>query len=186
MLETSTWSLYQDVDKPLLKTILAMEKTGVYVNTRTLSHVGEQLDTKIKTSESAIFEHADTKFNIASPQQLSEILFENLKLTPPAKKGKNGFYSTRNEVLEKLDHPIREPLLAHRMLSKLKNTYTDSLKDHVEPKTGRIHAHFLSTQTATGRLACQNPNLQIFLCAHPKGVSFGKLFRLHLAIIYLN
>jgi len=152
--------LFEDVEIPLVSVLAAMEYNGVSLDTALLRKMSGQITRAIETLTEKIYEHAGETFNIDSPKQLSEILFDRLGLTP-IRIGKSG-RSTDAGVLEQLrhEHPVIEPILQHRMLSKLKNTYVDKLGLLINPRTNRVHASFNQTVTATGRLSSSDPNLQ--------------------------
>ncbi|RMF42806.1 MAG: DNA polymerase I, partial [Deltaproteobacteria bacterium] len=158
--ETGQKSLFTDVELPLERLLARMEWTGVRVDSEFLAGLSEEFGARLRQLEDEIFALAGTSFNVASPKQLGEVLFERLKL-PRGKKTKTG-WSTDVEVLGKLaeEHEIARLLLDHRSLSKLKGTYTDALPKLVHPDTGRIHTSFNQTVTATGRLSSSDPNLQ--------------------------
>ncbi len=153
-------TLYRDIENPLIPVLADMEFRGIRVDTARLEALGREYAGRLKTLEQAIFEAAGERFNPNSPKQLSRILFEKLKL-PVIKKTATG-YSTDASVLEELSlvHPLPRLLLEHRSLAKLKNAFIDVLPGLVNPRTGRIHARFHQTVTATGRLSSSNPNLQ--------------------------
>ena len=174
--EQGLWALYQTMDKPLLSTLRAMENQGILLDQERLKALGKRFDAEIATQEAHIFEIAGHTFNIASPKQLSTILFDELKLTPPSKKGKTGVYSTDASIIEKLNHPIKEPLLIFRQLSKLKNTYITGLLNDVDPETSRVHTTFISCGTTTGRLASADPNLQNIPIRDKEGQEIRKAF----------
>jgi DNA polymerase-1 len=158
--ETRQQELFQEVEMPLLPVLVDMEKTGVRIDAGFLNGLSAELAAKMAGLESDIHRAAGGPFNVASPKQLGEVLFERLKL-PKGKKTKTG-WSTDVEVLTKLaeDHEIAALLLDYRSLSKLKGTYTDTLPKLVHPVTGRIHTSFNQAVTATGRLSSSDPNLQ--------------------------
>ena len=151
--------LYETAELPLGRVLAEMERTGFRVDAGELRRFGEAMDGRIRDLEAAIYEMAGGPFNINSPKQLGEVLFERLGL-PPAKKTKTG-YSTNAEVLEKLrwQHPIVNAVLEYRQYAKLKSTYADGLLKVIGPD-GRIHTSFQMTVTATGRLSSTEPNLQ--------------------------
>ena len=151
--------LFQTVELPLCLVLAEMEQEGFYIDRKALAEFGEMLSARIDKVQSLIFEQANEEFNINSPKQLGQVLFEQLGL-PPVKKTKTG-YSTNAEVLEKLRgrHPIIENILDYRQLTKLKSTYVDGLSKVIAPD-GRIHSSFQNTVTATGRLSSTEPNLQ--------------------------
>ena len=152
--------LFEDVEMPLVSVLAAMEYNGVSLDTALLRKMSGQITGAIETLTEKIYELAGETFNIDSPKQLSEILFDRLGLTP-IRIGKAG-RSTDAGVLEQLlhEHPVIEPILQYRMLSKLKNTYVDKLGLLINPRTNRVHASFNQTVTATGRLSSSDPNLQ--------------------------
>ncbi|MFZ3105419.1 MAG: DNA polymerase I [Smithella sp.] len=152
--------LYSKVEMPLLHVLSEMEKKGVLVDTSLLQQMSEDLTQLLSISEEKIHRLAGEKFNINSPKQLQNILFEKLKL-PSGKKTKEG-YSTDVDVLTDLarSHELPAEILAYRSLTKLKSTYVDALPALINPKTGRIHTSYNQTVTATGRLSSSNPNLQ--------------------------
>jgi len=154
------WSLFTDVELPLVPVLIAMESNGITLNTELLRQMSHRLGEQLLKLEAEIYNWAGHQFNINSPQQLSSVLFEDLKL-PPARKTKNG-YSTGASVLEELRsvHPIIEHILDYRQLTKLKSTYIDALPALLNAKTGRVHTSFNQTRTATGRLSSSEPNLQ--------------------------
>ncbi len=158
-------SLYEDMEVPLAQILGNMEQEGIYVNTQTLSSLSKYLETRARELESAIFEKAGEEFNVNSPKQLQVIIFEKLKIheklkVTKIKKTKTG-YSTDVSVLESLsEDPLIQSLLEYRTVTKLKNTYTDTLPLMINPKTQRIHTSFNQTGTATGRLSSTEPNLQ--------------------------
>ena len=154
------WTLYQDVEHPLIRILADMESTGVLVDREALAFVSDSLARRVKALESRIFALAGEEFNVGSTRQLQTILFEKLKL-PAGRKTKTG-YSTDNEVLAGLagEHEIAALILEYRELTKLKSTYADALASLIDPHTGRIHTSLNQTATATGRLSSSNPNLQ--------------------------
>ena len=152
-------NVYYDAEIPLISAMAAMEVEGFRVNAETLDFYGKEMETEISKLTAAIHEMAGTEFNINSPAQLGEVLFERLEL-PAGKKTKTG-YSTSADILEKLReaHPIVDKILRYRTLSKLKSTYVEGLKPLIA-KDGKIRAHFQQTVTTTGRISCTEPNLQ--------------------------
>jgi len=152
--------LFEEVEMPLVSVLATMEYNGVSLDTALLREMSGVLTEELKQVTDKIYEHAGCVFNIDSPKQLSEILFDRLGLKS-ARIGKAG-RSTDAAVLEELrgEHLIIEPILQHRMLSKLKSTYVDKLGSLINPRTGRVHASFNQTVTATGRLSSSDPNLQ--------------------------
>ncbi|MBX7232505.1 MAG: DNA polymerase I [Bdellovibrionales bacterium] len=156
--QQNIFTVYQDLELPLIPVLYAMEKQGIRLDTHTLREQGEQLTQDITKLEQQIYVLTGEKFNIASPKQLSQVLFEKMKL-PTSKKTKSGF-STDSEVLEQLDHPVGKVLLEYRELTKLKSTYVEALPSLVQVETQCLHTHFNQAGTTTGRLSSQNPNLQ--------------------------
>jgi len=152
--------LFEDVEMPLVSVLAAMEYNGVSLDTALLKKMSGEITDEIETLTDTIYEEAGQTFNIDSPKQLSVILFDSLGLTP-IRIGKTG-RSTDAAVLEELryEHPVVEPILQYRMLTKLKNTYLDKLGSLINPRTDRVHASFNQTVTATGRLSSSDPNLQ--------------------------
>lgn len=168
----SLTSLFQDMEMPLSIVLGDMEYNGVYVNKDTLKQMGEELKVKIEQISKTIYEIAGEEFNISSPKQLGEILFEKLNL-PHGKKGSNG-YSTSIDVLNKLreKHPIIEPIMDYRMLTKLYSTYIEGLLSCIL-EDGKIHTIYTQTLTRTGRLSSIEPNLQNI----PARQEYGKMIR---------
>ena len=153
------WSLFADLETPLVPILAEMERVGIKVDTGLLQELSTEFSAKLAELEQEIFRLAGEEFNINSPRQLGEILFDKLKL-PHGRKTKTG-YSTDVKVLERLAfHELPRAVLIHRNLSKLQSTYVDKLAGLVHPRTGRVHTSFNQTVTATGRLSSSNPNLQ--------------------------
>ena len=154
--------LFMNVEIPLASVLCRMERIGVKLDTVRLAAYGRELAEQIKQVESEIYEAAGEKFNIASPKQLGEILYEKLQITEKPKQTKTKQYSTAEDILQKLSHkhPIVEKVLRYRSLTKLKSTYVDALPQLIDTQTGRIHTTYNQAVTATGRLSSQNPNLQ--------------------------
>jgi DNA polymerase-1 len=151
-----------EIECPLVPVLVAMEKEGIRVDPAALAETGELLAARIVEYEKAVYEAAGTPFNLNSPKQVGEILFERLHLDDKAKKTKTGQYKTDEQTLSALatEHKIVRDLLAYREAAKLKSTYVDALPESIFPGTGRIHTTFHQLLTATGRLASNNPNLQ--------------------------
>lgn len=152
--------LFYDIELPLMPILAKMERHGIFLDTQYLSDLSKQIAHDIRHLEDSIYALAGETFNLNSPKQLSEILFVKMGIKPP-KKTATG-HSTNVEVLELLsiEYPIAERLMAYRALEKLRSTYVDALPLEVNPRTNRIHCNFIQSGTATGRLACQDPNLQ--------------------------
>lgn len=175
--EKGMLSLFRDCEMPLIRTIAGMESQGMKINPEMLKSAGEELDTQIAKLEAEVFEEAGTTFNINSPKQLGEVLFETMGIPYPKKtKGKNK-YSTAANVLEKLeeDYPVVSKVLMFRKASKLKSTYVDGLLGLIG-SDGRIHPHFNQTVAATGRLSCTEPNLQNIPIRDENGRNIRKAF----------
>jgi DNA polymerase-1 len=154
--------IYSEIDKPIIPAIISMETTGMLVDESVLDNAFKDFDKRRSDLEAEIYKNAMCEFNIGSPKQLGEVLFDNLSLKP-SKKSKNGTYVTDAETLEKLSmqgHVIAEKVLKWRALSKLISTYIDGIKKAINEETKRVHTSFSLTGTATGRLASSDPNLQ--------------------------
>lgn len=155
-------SLLDDIEFPLARVLAAMEHTGVRIDTEVLRKMSADMTSRLADLEEKVYELAGTKFNISSPTQVGEILFDRLKIEAKAKKTKKGSYSTTEEILEKLRplHPIVGLILDIRGLRKLLTTYINALPVLINPATGKIHTTFNQTATATGRISSTNPNVQ--------------------------
>ena len=154
--------LFYEIEMPLVPVLVNIESNGVRLDTEALKQSSEHFTTRLQSIEKEIYTLAEGEFNIASPKQVGEILFDKLKIVEKAKKTKTGQYVTSEEVLESLrnKHDIIGKILEYRGLKKLLSTYIDALPQLINPKTGRIHTSFNQTVTATGRLSSSNPNLQ--------------------------
>ena len=154
--------VFDEIEMPLMPVLARMERTGVRLDTTALTETGRHFAARMEQLEREIHELAGHAFNITSPRQVGEVLFDELRLNDKAKKTKSGQYSTGEEVLEALKpkHPIVGKILAHRALKKLIGTYVEALPRLINPATGRIHTSFNQAVTATGRLSSSNPNLQ--------------------------
>ncbi|HKL55511.1 MAG TPA: DNA polymerase I [Roseovarius sp.] len=154
-------TVYETLERPLSPVLAQMERHGVKVDRDTLSRMSGKFAQKMAQLEEEIHELAGRKFNVGSPKQLGEILFDEMALDG-GKKGKTGAYATGADVLEDLatEHDLPARVLDWRALSKLKSTYTDALQDHIDPATGRVHTSYVQTGANTGRLASTDPNLQ--------------------------
>ena len=174
--ENNQTDLLENIEFPLIKVLADMQITGVYIDKTALSEFGEKLKERIKQLEVEIYALSGRKFNINSPKQLGEILFDDLKL-PHGKKTKTG-YSTGVEVLKKLEgeHEIIGLIMEYRHLSKLMSTYVDGLSSVVSEETGRIHSNFNQTVTATGRISSTEPNLQNIPVRTEIGRELRKMF----------
>lgn len=171
-------SLFENVEMPLVPVLAEMERTGVKVDVPTLQKNSETMNAELKELETQIYEYAGMSFNIGSPKQLGEVLFEKMHIIENAKLTKSKQYQTGEEVLLKMasKHPIVPLILEWRKLSKLKSTYIDALPQLINPKTGRIHSTFTQTITSTGRLSSVNPNLQNIPVRTERGRDIRKAF----------
>ena len=160
--ENGVEKLFYEIEMPLVPVLSRMEANGVKIDTENLQQISEEFGKEIHKIEEEIYALAGTPFNIASPKQLGEILFEKLRIDEKAKKTKTGQYATGEEVLQKLlhKHPVVQKILDYRSFTKLKSTYLDALPALVNPKDGLIHTSYNQAVTATGRLSSNNPNLQ--------------------------
>ena len=174
--EKEQLKLFSEVEMPLVKVLAEMEYIGVYVDKEMLKEYSVSLNQKVDELTKDIYQTAGIEFNINSPKQLGEVLFEKLNL-PKIKKTKTG-YSTDGDVLEKLreEHPVIDKILEYRTLSKLKATYVDGMLPLINEKTQRIHAKFNQTVTATGRISCTDPNLQNIPIRTEIGRELRKIF----------
>ena len=171
-------SLFHDIEMPLVRVLAKMESNGVKIDINGLKQISEEQAKEIADIENSIYEIAGTTFNIGSPKQLGEILFDKLQIKAPAKKTKTGQYPTGEEVLQKIinENPIVQHILDYRSLTKLKSTYVDALPSLVSPYDGLIHTSFNQAVTATGRLSSNNPNLQNIPVRTDKGREIRKAF----------
>jgi len=180
------WSLFADMEMALVPVLVEMEQAGIRVDPAMLGRLSAEFGDQLRQLEQDIFALAGGEFNINSPRQLGEILFEKLKL-PQGRKTKTG-YSTDVQVLEKLAgyHDLPAAVIRHRNLAKLKSTYADKLADLVDPATGRVHTSFNQTITATGRLSSSNPNLQNIPIRTPEGQQIRQTFVPDKGCIFLS
>ncbi|SHG66876.1 DNA polymerase I [Flagellimonas flava] len=176
--EAKTDELFETIEVPLLRVLADMETEGINLDEGFLNSLSDDLDTDIKSLEQKIYDAAGVQFNIASPKQLGEILFEKMKLVDKPKKTKTGQYSTAEDVLSYLakDHEIIQNVLDFRGLSKLKSTYVDALPNEVQKHSGRVHTDYMQTVAATGRLSSNNPNLQNIPIRTERGRQVRKAF----------
>lgn len=170
--------LFDEVENPLIRVLTDMEFEGVRIDTGSLADLSIALEEESKEIEKRVYELAGVRFNLASPKQLGEVLFEKLKLDPKAKKTKTGQYATGEEILSKMadEHEIAQAILDHRQMIKLKSTYVDALPTMINPKTGRIHTTYNQFVAATGRLSSINPNLQNIPIRTSRGREIRKAF----------
>ena len=176
--EANTQKLFDEIEIPLVQVLADMELEGINLDQQFLNGLAEDLNCDILSLEKKIYEEAGEEFNIGSPKQLGEILFEKLKLVDKPKKTRTGQYSTAEDVLSYLapDHEIIQHVLDYRGLSKLKSTYVDALPAQVNAKTGRVHTDYMQTVAATGRLSSNNPNLQNIPIRTERGRQVRKAF----------
>jgi len=171
--------VFNEVENPLVKVLVDMEYEGIKVDVDFLGHYSKELEKDAKKAEESVYKQAGVRFNLASPKQLGEVLFDKLKLDPSAKKTKTGQYQTGEDVLLKLaakGHQIVDDILAFRELTKLKSTYVDSLPELINKKTGRVHTTYGQAVAVTGRLASNNPNLQNIPVRTDRGREIRKAF----------
>lgn len=170
--------VFFEIETPLLPVLVAIENEGIHLNPETLAVIGKDFETHIVDLSKRLYAAAGREFNLNSPKQLGEVLFDELKLVEKPKKTKTGQYATNEQVLAALapEHPIVADLLEYRQLTKLKSTYVDALPLAVEDTTGRIHTHFGQLQTATGRLTSNEPNLQNIPIRSERGRAIRKAF----------
>ena len=170
--------VFEEVENPLVKVLVDMEFEGIKVDEHFLNNYSKELEIEEKKAEEQVYEQAGVRFNLASPKQLGEVLFEKLKLDPKAKKTKTGQYATGEDILTKLavQHKICDDILTYRELAKLKSTYVDTLPLLINPKTGRVHTSYAQAVAVTGRLSSNNPNLQNIPIRTDKGREIRKAF----------
>ena len=170
--------LFYQIEMPLVPVLAYMERNGVHIDTQALKQTSEQFTRQMNGIEKEIYQMAGMEFNISSPKQVGEVLFDRLKIVEKAKKTKSGQYSTSEDVLENLrgKHPVVEKILEHRGIKKLLTTYIDALPQLINPATGKIHTSFNQTITATGRLSSSNPNLQNIPIRDENGKEIRKAF----------
>jgi DNA polymerase-1 len=171
--------VFYEVENPLVKVLTDMEFEGIRIDEEFLRNYSKELDIEAKKSEESVYTQAGVRFNLASPKQLGEVLFDKLKLDPSAKKTKTGQYQTGEDVLLKLaakGNQICDDILYFRELTKLKSTYVDALPEMINKKTGRIHTSYAQAVAVTGRLSSNNPNLQNIPIRTEKGREIRKAF----------
>jgi len=176
--ENKVEKIFKEVENPLVRVLTAMEYEGVKIDFKFLEEYSKQLEIEAKNFEERVYKEAGVRFNLASPKQLGEVLFEKLKLDPKAKKTKTGQYATGEDVLMKLaaQNKIVDDILGFRELTKLKSTYVDALPAMINPKTGRVHTSYAQAVAVTGRLSSNNPNLQNIPIRTEKGREIRKAF----------
>lgn len=176
--ENNLEKLFDEVENPLINVLADMEFEGIRIDTDSLAEMSILLEKESKEIENKVYQMAGVRFNLASPKQLGEVLFDKLKLDPKAKKTKTGQYATGEEVLSKLanEHEIIKNILDYRQMVKLKSTYVDALPNLINSKTGRIHTTYNQFVAATGRLSSTNPNLQNIPIRTERGREIRKAF----------
>ncbi|MCW5516275.1 DNA polymerase I [Muriicola sp. Z0-33] len=176
--QANTEKLFNEIEIPLLRVLADMEMEGINLDKEFLNSLSEDLESDIEQLVQKIYKEAGQEFNIASPKQLGEILFDKMKLVEKPKKTRTGQYSTAEDVLSYLakDHEIIRNVLEYRGLSKLKSTYVDALPEQVAPSTGRVHTAYMQAVAATGRLSSNNPNLQNIPIRTERGRQVRKAF----------
>jgi DNA polymerase-1 len=170
--------VFEEIENPLVKVLTDMEYEGVTIDVPFLNEYSKELDREARKSEESVYQQAGLRFNLASPKQLGDILFDLLKLDAKAKKTKTGQYATGEDVLLKLanQHKIVDDILAFRELTKLKSTYVDALPLLINSKTGRVHTSYAQAVAVTGRLSSNNPNLQNIPVRTDRGKEIRKAF----------
>lgn len=170
--------VFYKADNPLVPVLVDMEFEGVRIDMNFLNDYSKILDKEAREHEEKVYEIAGSRFNLGSPKQLGEVLFDGLKLDPSAKKTKTGQYATGEDVLSKMakKHPIADHIMAYREYTKLKSTYVDALPLLTNPKTGRVHTNYAQSIAVTGRLSSNNPNLQNIPIRTERGREIRKAF----------
>ncbi|MEO0508381.1 MAG: DNA polymerase I [Verrucomicrobiota bacterium] len=176
--ESGQDKIFYEIETPLLPVLVAMEREGILLCENTLKEIGGSMADQIIELQDTVYAAAGREFNLNSPKQLGEVLFDELKLVEKPKKTKTGQYATNEQVLSSLapKHQIVADLLEYRQLTKLKSTYIDALPNSVDVKTGRVHTHYGQAQTATGRLSSNDPNLQNIPVRSARGREIRKAF----------
>ncbi len=178
LIEKEVNRVFEEVENPLVPVLLDMEYEGVGLDVDFLREYSKELEKDIRQAEENIYRHAGVNFNIGSPKQLGEVLFEVMKIDAGQKKTKTGQYATGEDILQKLrhKHQVVEDILAYRELTKLKSTYVDSLPGLINPRTGRLHTSYNQAVAVTGRLSSNNPNLQNIPIRTDRGREIRKAF----------
>jgi DNA polymerase I len=176
--EKNVEKVFYEVENPLVQVLKDMEYEGVRIDEGFLKDYSKELDKGARAAEERVYAQAGVRFNLSSPKQLGEVLFDKLKLDPKAKKTKTGQYATGEDILQKLSHlhPVPADVLEYRELTKLKSTYVDSLPLLINPRTGRVHTTYGSAVAVTGRLASNNPNMQNIPIRSERGKEIRKAF----------
>jgi DNA polymerase-1 len=170
--------VFYEVENPLVRVLTDMEYEGVRIDENFLNEYSAQLEKEAKTAEESVYKQTEVRFNLSSPRQLGEVLFDKMKIDAKAKKTKTGQYATGEDVLLKLanNNPVVADILAYRELTKLKSTYVDALPQLINKKTGRVHTTYGQAVAVTGRLASNNPNLQNIPVRTERGKEIRKAF----------
>lgn len=178
MAENELDDLYKQIEEPLIRVLCDLEYEGIRINGDFLNEYSKELDKLILEKEQEIYRNAGVQFNISSPRQVGEVLFDRLKVPYRWKKTSSGQYSTDFDKLSELagEHIVIDTILEHRKLSKLKSTYVDALPTMINPRTGRVHSNFNQARAATGRLSSENPNLQNIPIRDEAGREIRKAF----------
>ena len=176
--EKNVEKVFTEVENPLVRVLTNMEFEGIKIDEQFLNDYSKELEIEAKKCEESVYQQAGVRFNLASPKQLGEVLFDKLKLDPKAKKTKTGQYATGEDVLLKLanQHKIVDDILGFRELTKLKSTYVDALPEMINPRTGRVHTSYAQAVAVTGRLSSNNPNLQNIPIRTARGREIRKAF----------
>ena len=176
--EKKVLRVFEEVENPLVRVLADMEFEGVKIDIAFLKAYSKELEKDAKVCEESVYAQAGVRFNLASPKQLGEVLFDKLKIDPKAKKTKTGQYATGEDVLQKLsnNNPIVADILGFRELTKLKSTYVDALPEIINSKTGRVHTSYAQAVAVTGRLSSNNPNLQNIPVRSERGKEIRKAF----------
>jgi len=176
--EKEVEKVFYEVDNPLVKVLAAMEFEGIRVDEKFLKEYSKELEKEAKTAEESVYKQAGVRFNLASPKQLGEVLFDKMQIDPKAKKTKTGQYATGEDVLLKLasKNKIVDDILSFREFTKLKSTYVDALPLMINKKTGRVHTSYAQAVAVTGRLSSNNPNLQNIPVRTERGREIRKAF----------
>jgi DNA polymerase-1 len=176
--EKTVERVFNELENPLVRVLTDMEFEGVAIDVDFLNAYSKELEKDAKVFEESVYAQAGVRFNLASPKQLGEVLFDKLKIDPKAKKTKTGQYATGEDVIQKLAHnnPIVADILGFRELTKLKSTYVDALPNLINSKTGRVHTSYAQAVAVTGRLSSNNPNLQNIPIRSDRGKEIRKAF----------
>ncbi|MCX8480991.1 MAG: DNA polymerase I, partial [Sediminibacterium sp.] len=176
--EKGVEKVFWEVENPLIHMLIDMEYQGIKIDVDFLKNYSNVLEKECKEFEESVYKQAGVRFNLSSPKQLGEVLFDKLQIKADAKKTKTGQYATGEDVIQKLakQHPIVEDILNFRELSKLKSTYIDAIPELINPRTGRVHTSFSQAVAVTGRLSSNNPNLQNIPIRTQRGKEIRKAF----------